>query len=183
VSRARRDAGPSGGWRDRVRVFFLFTFALVSFELAHDVYRWYAFGGERTQLRVLAPMIDAAGLQVVKTQLESDGLRTRIEAMDRALEASRGEFSAYDERAAGGHLTQALYQEYRARVASYNRRVAARNSWFVKWQRAVGHNRDAVRRYNQLADESRSIAAAMGELHYNVPSPVEAAVRNGLRPE
>jgi hypothetical protein len=169
--------------KERIQVFILFTLALIAFELAHDVYRWYAFSDERAQLRSLVPQVDSAGLAVVRTELQSDSVRARIEAMDRGLEASRDVFSEYDERAMGGGMTQELYQEYRARVATYNRHVAARNAWFAKWQRAVARNRDAVRRYNDLADSSRTIAGRMGELHYNVPSPVEAAVRNGLRPE
>jgi hypothetical protein len=169
------------GWRERIRIFFLFTFAIVTVELAHDVYRWYAFGGERTQLRVLNGMIDDAGVAVVKTQLREDSLRVRIESMDEALESSRGAFTSYDERARNGALSPGAYQDYRARIASYNDRVAVRNAWFARWQRAVRSNRDAVKQYNRLAEEIRTIAARMGEQHYNVPSPVEAAVKSGLR--
>ena len=169
------------GWRERVRVFFLFTFALIAVELAHDVYRYYAYAPERTQLRVLGGMVDAAGLQVVRTQLRADSLRARIESMDDTLEGSRGGFSDYDRRLGEGTLSPSAYGEYRARISSYNDRVTVRNSWFARWQRAVGNNRDAVKRYNQLAEEIRVTAARMGELHYNVPSPVEAAVRNGLK--
>jgi hypothetical protein len=171
------------GWRERIRIFLLFTLALVTVELAHDVYRWYAFGGERAQLRVLNEKVDSAGVEVVRTQLQEDSLRSRIEEMDAALEGSRGGFTGFDERARSGALSAGAYQEYRGRIASYNDRVAVRNAWFVRWQRAVRGNRDAVRRYNQLAEEIRTIAARMGELHYNIPSPVEAAVKNGLRAE
>ena len=169
------------GWRERVKVFFLFTFALIAVELAHDAYRYYAYAGERTQLRALGSMVDAAGLEVVRTQLRADTLRATIEAMDDTLEGSRDGFADYDRLATDGMLTQRAYQEYRGRIASYNDRVAVRNAWFARWQRAVGENRDAVKEYNRLSDEIRTIAARMGELHYNIPSPVEAAVRNGLR--
>ena len=171
------------GWRERIRIFLLFTFALVSVELAHDVYRLYAFGGERAQLRVLNTLVDAAGVEVVRTQLAEDSLRSRIELMDEALEGSRGDFAGYDERARGGMLTAAAYQVYRGRIASYNDQVAIRNSWFARWQRAARRNRDAVKQYNRLADEIRTIAAQMGEQHYNIPSPVEAAVKSGLSRE
>ncbi|MBW3629706.1 MAG: hypothetical protein KY464_10460 [Gemmatimonadetes bacterium] len=171
------------GWRERIRIFLLFTFALVSVELAHDLYRLYAFGSERAQLRVLNTMVDAAGVEVVRTQIEEDSLRSRIELMDVALEGSRGAFAGYDKRARDGVLTEAAYQEYRGRIASYNDQVAVRNSWFARWQRASRRNRDAVKQYNRLADEIRSIAAQMGEQHYNIPSPVEAAVKSGLHRE
>ena len=169
------------GWRERVRVFFLFTFALIAVELAHDVYRYYAYAGERAQLRVLNEMVDAAGLDVVRTQLRADSLRATIEAMDDTLEGSRDGFADYDRMAVGGALSPRAYQEYRSRIASYNDRVAVRNAWFARLQRAVGANRDAVKQYNRLSEEIRVTAERMGELHYNVPSPVEAAVRNGLR--
>jgi hypothetical protein len=55
-----------------------------------------------------------------------------------------------------------------------------RNAWIARYRRAVSSNRDAVKQYNQLAEEIRSIAARMGEQHYNIPSPVEAAVKNGM---
>jgi hypothetical protein len=169
------------GWRERIRIFILFTCAIVAVELAHDVYRWYAFGEERAELRVLNGMVDAAGVAVVKTQLREDSLRDRIEAMDQALERSRVGFREYDERARDGSLRAGAYQLYRARIARYNDQVAVRNAWFARWQRAVSSNRDAVEQYNQLAEEIRAIAAEMGEQHYNIPSPVEAAVKNGMR--
>ena len=169
------------GWRERVKVFFLFTFALLTVELAHDAYRYYAYAGERNQLRVLGSMVDAAGLEVVRTQLRADTLRAKIEAIDDTLEGSRDGFADYDRLARDGILSMRDYQEYRGRIASYNDRLAVRNAWVVRLQRAVGENRDAVKQYNRLSEEIRTIAARMGELHYNVPSPVEAAVRNGLR--
>ena len=169
------------GWRERIRIFILFTCAIIAVELAHDVYRWYAFSEERAQLRVLNEMVDAAGVAVVKTQLREDSLLDRIEAMDQALESSRDAFTAYDERARDGSLTAGGYQQYRARIARYNDQIAVRNAWIVRYQRAVSGNRDAVKQYNRLAEEIRSIAARMGEQHYNIPSPVEAAVKNGMR--
>ena len=169
------------GWRERIRIFILFTCAIIAVELAHDVYRWYAFAEERAQLRVLNGMVDAAGVAVVKTQLREDSLRDHIEGMDEALESSRVGFRVYDERARDGSLRDAAYQQYRARIARYNDQVAVRNAWFARWQRAVSSNRDAVKQYNQLAEEIRTIAAEMGEQHYNIPSPVEAAVKNGMR--
>ena len=162
-------------------MFFIFTFALIAVELVHDVYRYYAFAGERAQLRVLGEMVDAAGLDVVRTQLRADSLRARIEAMDDSLEGSRDGFASYDRLAVDGTLSHRAYLVYRDRIASYNDRVAVRNSWYARWQRAVGENRDAVKQYNRLSEEIRVTAEKMGELHYNVPSPVEAAVRNGLR--
>ena len=169
------------GWRERVKVFFLFTFALIAVELAHDAYRYYAYAGERTQLRVLGTMVDAAGLEVVRTQLKADTLLSRIKAMDDTLEGSREGFDDYDRLALDGELSQRAYREYSSRVSSYNDQVGVRNSWYLRWQHAVGENRDAVKNYNRLSEEIRTTAARMGELHYNIPSPVEAAVRNGLR--
>lgn len=171
------------GWRERIRIFFLFTFALIAVELAHDVYRLYAFGGERAQLYVLNQMVDAAGVEVVKTQLQEDKLRQQIEVLDATLEGSRGAFGVYDDLVREGSLSTPAYQDYRALIARYNDRVAVRNTWHARWQRAVRSNHDAVRRYNELSEEIRSIAARMGEHHYNIPSPVEAAVKSGLRPE
>jgi hypothetical protein len=169
------------GWRDRIRIFILFTCAIVAVELAHDVYRLYAFADERAQLRVLNGMVDSAGVAVVRTQLREDSLRTRIEAMDRALENSRGGFDEYDRRARDGSLTGGAYEQYRARIARYNDRLAVRNAWVARWQRAVSDNRGAEKQYQALAEQIRSIAAEMGEQHYNIPSPVEAAVKNGMR--
>ena len=169
------------GWRERVRVFFIFTFALIAVELAHDVYRYYAFAAERNQLRVLNELVDAAGLEVVRTQLRADSLRSRIEAMDDSLEGSREGFDDFDRLAVDGSLSPRAYREYRSRILRYNDRLGERNAWVPRLNRAVGENRDAVKEYNRLSEEIRLIAARMGELHYNIPSPVEAAVRNGLR--
>ena len=169
------------GWRERVRVFLLFTFALIAVELTHDVYRYYAYAGERAQLRILNETVDAAGLEVVRTQLKADSLLATIRAMDDTIEGSRDGFADYDRLAVDGALTPRAYREYRARIVRHNDRVGVRNSWYARWQAAVGANRDAVRQYNRISEEIRVTAERMGELHYNIPSPVEAAVRNGLR--
>lgn len=169
------------GWRERIRIFVLFTCAIVAVELAHDVYRLFAFAEERAQLRVLNEMVDAAGVAVVKTQLREDSLRTRIEALDEALESARDGFAEYDERARDGSLSYGAYEQYRARIARYNDRLAVRNAWVARWQRAFNSNRDAEKRYHSLAEQIRTIAAEMGEQHYNIPSPVEAAVKSGMR--
>lgn len=170
-------------WRDRVRVFLLFTLALIALELSHDVYRLFAYAEERTQLRALSGVVDGAGVEVIRTQLRADSVRARLAAMDAELDEARKVFALLDDRAANGRYSRAAALEYRARVAEYNEKVAVRNYWIEQWEGVLADNREAVRRYNDLADEMRSIAATMGELHYNVPSPVEAAVRNGLRPE
>lgn len=161
-------------WRDRIRVFLLFTVALIALELTHDVYRLFAYAEERTQLRALGGVVDGAGLAVMRTQLRADSVRARLAAMDAELDEARQGFALIDDGTS---------PEYRARVSEYNEKVAVRNFWLVQWERVLAENRTAVRRYNDVADEIRSIAARMGEFHYNVPSPVEAAVRNGLRPE
>ena len=173
----------SARWRERVRVFFLFTLLLVVMELTHDVYRLFAFAEERTQLRVLNDVVGDAGVEVIRTQLRADSVRNQLEAMDAELEEARRVFEALDARASRGRLTAAHAAEYRARVADYNRRVAVKNFWLGEWERVLADNRQAVRRYNDLADEIRGIAATMGEQHYNIPTPVEAAVRSGLRSE
>lgn len=169
------------GWGERLRIFLLFTSALLALELAHNVYRLYAFAEERTQLRVLGPMVSAAGVEVIRTQLAADSLRERIEAEDQALEASRDLFETVGERVTSGRIAGDAYASYRRQVAGYNLRVAERNVRFAEWQRAISRNRDAVKRYNGISEEIRRIAARMGEQHYNIPSPVEAAVQGGLK--
>lgn len=166
-----------------MRIFILFTLALLAIELLHDTYRWFAFGEERAELRALGAKVDSVGTLVVRTQLQADSLRLRIEAMDEALEASKSVFDVYDRAVGRGTARSEAYATYRRRVADYNERIAERNAWVGSLQGAIARNRDAVRRYNELAEEIRVIAATMGELHYNIPSPVEAAVRTGLQPE
>ena len=165
-----------------MRIFLLFTLALIAIELLHDTYRWFVFTEERAELRVLGATVDSVGTLVVKTQLQADSLRIRIETMDEVLETSRSGFDVYDRAVGRGTVRSEAYASYRRRVAAYNQRVAERNSWFGAWQGAIARNRDAVRRYNELAEEIRTLAATIGELHYNIPSPVEAAVRTGLQP-
>ena len=180
-----RNAAPGPvplGWRDRLRIFFLFTSAILALEIGHDVYQWFAYADERVQIRVLTRMVDPAGLEVIKTQLRVDTLRARIEGLDAALEQSRRGFEVYDRHSSGGGLPARLYDPYRRDVAVYNRGVVVRNVWVAEWQKAVTANREAVDQYNALADQIRSIALEMGERHYNIPSPAEAAVRSGLRP-
>ena len=173
----------SSRWWERARVFFLFSLLLVVMELTHGVYRLFAFEEQRTQLRVLNDMVGDAGVEVIRTQLRADSVRTQLETMDAELEDARELFTALDARATRGRLTAAHAAEYRARVMQYNRRVAVHSFWMGEWERVLADNRQAVRRYNDLADEIRTIAATMGEQHYNIPSPVEAAVKSGLRPE
>lgn len=169
------------GWRERISIFLLFSAALLSIEIGHGIYQWLAFGEERTQLRVLGGMAEAAGTEVVRSQLRVDSLRVRIQTMDHALGEARVAFDEYGRRSTSDYALRAgLYSAYRSEVTEYNRQVAVRNAWFGRWQQAVDENRSAVSRYNRLADEIRSIALRMGEYHYNVPSPVEAAVRSGL---
>jgi chromosome segregation ATPase len=138
-------------------------------------------------LRVLNHEVADAGVAVLKSQLRADSLKIRLEHLNTALEGARDSLKAYDRRAARGRLGPAEYAQYRRRVDAYNRRVAEQNQslndLLNELQQAITVNRHAVRRYNHLAERIRTLAAAMGEVHYNIPSPVEAAVRTGLRPE
>jgi uncharacterized coiled-coil protein SlyX len=171
------------GWRERLAIFGLFVCALVTVELAHDVYRVFAFAEERAELRVLNDEVADAGVAVLKSQLRADSLKIRLEQLNTVLEGARDSVNSYDRRAARGRLGPAEYTDYRRRVDAYNRRVAEQNASLNELQDAITANRHAVRRYNQVAERIRTLAASMGELHYNIPSPVEAAVRTGLRPE
>jgi hypothetical protein len=179
----RRTARSPVRMRDRLRIFALLAVVLVAVHAGYGAYRWLAFAEERAQLRALNAQVDSAGFQVIRTQLRVDTLEQRIGGMDRELEEVRSALARFGAHEVDGALPPALHAQYRAEIARYNRRVELRNGWFARWQAAVRNNATAVRRYNRLADSIRSVAARMGEPYYNIPSPVEAAVRQGLRPD
>lgn len=174
-----RSRGGAIRWWERVRVFLLFSAALLTVELGRGVYQWFAYAEERAEIRRLSPQVDEAGVAVVASHLRVDSLRQRIEAMDSSLERARHRFRRFG-GGDGGRMTSAAYSAYRREVSRYNDRVAERNGWITQWQRAVNDNRAAVDRYNLLAERIRGVATRMGELHYNIPSPAEAATRGGL---
>lgn len=183
MANPRRTARSPVRLRDRLRMLMLVALVLIGTHAAYGTYRWLAFAEERAQLRALNAQVDVAGFQVIRTQLRVDSLQRRIGGLDRELRTVRSALARFGEHEVEGALPPALHAQYRAEIARYNQRVEQRNGWFARWQAAVRNNAAAVRRYNRLADSIRSVAARMGEPYYNIPSPVEAAVRQGLRPD
>lgn len=154
---------------------FLLLLAAVLVQLAHGAYRWFAFAEERAILRRLDPRMEVAGLEVVRTQLRVDSLRREILALDRELKAQGLEM----ERDDGNGGRRWSIRE----VEIYNRSVRERNRKVDEWRDAVEASRNAVSRYNRLADTIRLVAGRMGEQHYRIPTPAEAAQHLGLSPE
>jgi hypothetical protein len=169
-------------WRSRVESVLVVVALVAALKVAHELYRWVAYADERAQLRELTPAIDSAGVRVVRTQLQTDSLKSAIEALDRGLDSVRRAVAAYEGKSVDGKVPERLYPAYRRRLDAYNEAVRRRNDKLGEWRAVVESNHAAADRYNLLADSMRSVAARMGNPYYEVPSPVELAVAHGIRP-
>lgn len=166
--------------RQRVASLLVLVGVLIAFKLSQQLYGWFAYADERVQLQELSVRLEDAGLSVMRTQLGADSLRAEIERMDRRLGEERRAVSAYDRHVRDGALPAHLYDAYRTELERYNRRVEERNALFNRWKEIVGGNHAAVGRYNALADSIRTLATRIGEPYFQIPSPVELAVKRGL---
>lgn len=168
--------------RMRIGVLLLMLFGVAGVKLGREIYRWAAFGAERAELVALRERVLDAGAEVVRTGTLTDSLRQEIEGEDQLLAQQRRAVERYDRYAHDGALPAHLYPAYREELDRFNRRVEERNARADHWRTLVQSNRDAVSRYNALADSIRAVAARLGEEYYSVPLPAEAATERGFVP-
>lgn len=152
-------------------------------KIGTELYRWNASAEERMELQRLGAALEEAGLAVIRTQVEATKRLAEIRQMDRGLRLFRGSISAQERRAVRGRMPDGLYDDYLYSLDSYNGSVAARNRRIEEWREAIARNQSEVDRYNSLADSIRSIATALGEPYFPIPTPAEVAVRNGFVPD
>jgi hypothetical protein len=167
-------------WRSRLGAVVLVLVVVILLKFGQEGYRWHAYSSEREQLRELSGRLEDAGYRVIRTQLRADSLRDSVLAADSVLAVARTGLKSYEAHADRGRLPPGLYDRYSRELESFNRTVVERNGRLAEWESAVEQNHEAVSRFNRLADSMRSVAAAMGEPYYDVPSPVEMAARRGL---
>lgn len=148
--------------------------------LARESFRWFAYGDERAQVQQLRGEVVDAGVRIVRTRSRADTLQREIEAEDRGLTERLKAVRRYDRFARGGALPAHLYTAYRRDLRDYNVLVAHRNARVREWKELMRSNREAVERYNLLADSIRAIATRIGDPFYPVPLPAEAATERGL---
>jgi hypothetical protein len=153
---------------------------VVVFKLANELYHWVAYADERSRLSDLSGAIDSAGVRVVRTQIAADSLQHVVEEMDRGLDGARRAVAEFEGRSVDGAIPRRIYAEYRKRLDAYNLAVRTRNARLAAWREVVESNHDASARYNTIADSMRAVATRMGEPYYEVPSPIELAVKHGL---
>lgn len=169
-------------WRTRASGLLVVLLGLILLRVGQEGYRWWAYADERDQLRELTARLEEVGFEVVWTQLAADTLRQRIEEADSMLRSARVRVDGYERRAERGTLPTHLYEGYRSELDAYNREARGRNAGVRRWEEVVVRNHAAVTRYNALADSIRTVAAAIGEPYYPVPTPLEVAARRGLVP-
>jgi hypothetical protein len=166
--------------RQRLLGLLLLLGIVAATKLGQQLYGWFAYAEERSELQALSTRLEGAGLEVIRTQLGADSLRSEIERMDADLAARKREVGAFERHVRDGALPAHLYESYRTELGAYNRRVEGRNDLFGRWKETVFRNHAAVTRYNALADSIRGLAARIGEPYFQIPSPVELAVERGL---
>jgi hypothetical protein len=169
-------------WRSRVESVLAVLALVVAFKVAHELYRWVAFADERARLRGLSAAIDTVGVQVIRTQMRADSLQGVVESMDRGLDVVRRAVAEYERKSIDGAIPERIYPAYRSRLDAYNLAVRQRNAKLADWHAVVDSNHAVSDRYGEIADSMRAVAMRMGEPYYPVPSPVEVAVRHGIRP-
>ena len=167
-------------WTPRTRLLLLVASLLLVANLSRQLYRWIVFADERQTLGRLNGELESAALQVMRTQLLADSLRTAIHSLDAELRQRRGALARLERRSEIGALSPLLYEEYRRGLEAFNGTVAARNGRYERWVDVVNRNHVAVQAYNGLADSMRALGRRMGEPYLSIPSPAEVAVRHGL---
>jgi hypothetical protein len=162
--------------RQRVLALLAVLLVVVFAKLAQQLYRFVAFGDERTQLARLEAEVETAGLRVVSSLVLADTLRVNILERDTALATSRADLERLERQMLSGVGTSpSAQQSYREMLMAYNRRVAERNDLIRQYYAALDTNRIYLERYSVVADSIRAVAAAMGEPFYPVPIPAEIA--------
>jgi hypothetical protein len=169
-------------WREPARLLFLILALFVAVELGQDAYRWIAYRGERAQLRDIGPVLDSAGVAMVRGDLRIDSLRAVIAGRDRELDRMSKSLDRYTSHSVDGSVPIQIYGAYRRDLARYNHSVDERNRLIREYQLVSGRRSDAAQRYYLLADSMRALAKRMGDPYYEVPLPAELAVKHGVRP-
>lgn len=167
-------------WRSRAESVLAVLVLVVVFKLANELYRWVAYADERSRLSQLTGAIDSVGVRVVRTQITADSLQHIVEEMDRGLDGARRGVAEFEGRSVDGAIPRRIYAEYRKRLDAYNLAVRTRNARLAEWRGVVESNHQASARFNALADSMRAVATRMGEPYYEIPSPIELAVKHGL---
>ena len=161
-------------------LLILLPMAVLGLKVSDSVYRYFAYGSERAQVKTLRGQLVDAGAQIVRTKQASDSMRAVMRQEDQALESEQHALRRYDVLARDGALPQDTYERYRAELARYNSHVTSRNAKLSVWQDILARNHAAVSRYNVLADSVRDLATRMGDPYFAVPSPAEAAAERGI---
>ena len=164
----------------RIHPLLFLLLVIAGVKLSEEVYRWLAFGEERTLVKTLREQLVSAGAEIMVTRQASDSMRAVLHEEDARLAREQRELRRYDGFARDGALPSDLYARYRADLAEYNLHVTERNGRLRDWQEVLARNHTAVDRYNQLADSLRELATRMGDPYYAVPTPAEAAGERGL---
>lgn len=162
--------------RNRILGLLFVLVVVCTAKLAGQIYRWYAYADERTQLQAMRTALEDAAIEVVRTQLGADSLRREIRGMDKTLEEAREAVRGFElpEPPIGSFLA------YDRELTAYNGVVAERNARFQAWREVVMRNHHAVDEFNDLADRMRAVADRMGEQYVNIPTPAEVAAAHGL---
>ena len=166
--------------RERLTGILLVLGLIVAVKLGQQLYAWFAYADERAALQAISTRLESSGLEVIRTQLAADSLRGDIERMDRELGEKKQVVGSFERHVRDGALPAHLYDAYSAELQSYNRQVEQRNAKFGRWKEIVVRNHAAVGTYNALADSIRTLANRIGEPYFEIPSPVELAVKHGL---
>lgn len=166
--------------RSPARFLFFVLLAVIGVKASEQVYRYVAFRDERAQVAVLQERLLDAGAQLELARVEHHASRAALEAEDARLERERERLMRLQQRVEDGPFSEAGYDQYRAALETYNRHVVERNGRAHAYQEVRDRWAAAVESYVTRADSLSELARRMGEMYYNVPTPLEAAVARGV---
>jgi hypothetical protein len=148
----------------------------------YEVYRWYAYAGERTRIEQMTRELDEVGLKVVTTHVAIDSISALIDATDDRLDARRGDLEARARRALNGRTEPGVYESFRADADALEIAIDDRNSLVEELNEIAAQHRTAVARFNELADSILTLAAGMGYPDYPLRTAAEIAIEHGITP-
>lgn len=155
---------------------------LILGRVAYEVYRWYAYADERTQIEQMTIELDSVGLKVVTTHLAIDSIGAVIDRTDRGLDTRRSDLEARGRRALNGGMEPGVYESFRADAGALETAIGDRNNLVEVMNRIVAEHRTAVARFNELADSILMLATEMGYPDYPLPTAAEIAIEHGIVP-
>ncbi|MGH7458632.1 MAG: hypothetical protein ACREKN_06025 [Longimicrobiaceae bacterium] len=164
----------------RVAGLLVILALVAAVQLGIHLVRWYAHAAERQELAGVRDAGVQAGAEVVRTMLRLDSLRLVIDSLDHGLAQRRRSVRAYERFVRADRLPARLHRAYRSDLASYNSLVGERNGVAGEWERTLEASRLSRESYQRLSERARTLAAAIGEPYFRLPTPMEAAVAKGV---